>query len=453
MKKLKLLLEQRAAKETAYEALVSAAEGRELTELEISQLSTMETELEGLDKEIKMLEAIEARSKKIAAREARAVGAVQDNASENKELSRYSYKKAFSDISNKGRGLGNVQGFEKEMLEEARKEMIDAGIPEGEIQGNILIPSRLIDFGRNDNEQLNKRLLDVATEGVDLVRTEYKPMISSLRIPLVGDRLGVTKYNGLKGNIKIPRETNEATFVWETENSSADEFTLTYDAIDLSPKRLAGYTDISGQMLVQSEEITEQYLRGKIEYGIGAAFDTALLAGPTGGNNPVGILNFPGVNVVSLGSSGGDITYGALVAMLTAPMADNARDGNSGWVMNTNGMASLALTPYQSGGLEGNFILKPGTDNIWGHKFIVTNRIPNDLTETDTDLSAMIFSPNWKSAILARWGGVGILFDPYTQALVNKIRIVVNTYGDVDIEHPEEFAVIKDWDTTLPALT
>jgi hypothetical protein len=65
----------------------------------------------------------------------------------------------------------------------------------------------------------------------------------------------------------------------------------------------------------------------------------------------------------------------------------------------------------------------------------------------------LIYSSNWKSAILATWGGVGILFDPYTQALVNKIRIVVNTYADVDIEHPEEFAVVKDWVTTLPALT
>jgi hypothetical protein len=65
----------------------------------------------------------------------------------------------------------------------------------------------------------------------------------------------------------------------------------------------------------------------------------------------------------------------------------------------------------------------------------------------------LIFSSNWASAIMATWGGVGILFDPYTQALVNKLRIVVNTYADIDIEHPEEFAVIKDWNTTLPALT
>jgi HK97 family phage major capsid protein len=446
MDKLKSKLEDRADKQNKFDALVEAAKSRVLTEAEETQLSTFNDELEVLEADIKKLEAIEVRKKKSAIEKARnAVGAPQDDASEEKEFSKFSYRKAFADISN--RNLKSLQGLEKEIYDEAKKELIAAGVPEGEITSNILIPARMVHYGTK------KSLLDVATEGADLVRTEYRPMIPSLRIEPVVDRLGITKYTGLKGDIKIPRSTNEATFVWETENSSADEFTLTFDAIDLAPKRLAGYTDISGQMLVQSNEITEQYLRSKIEYGIGAAIDTAVLAGPTGGNGPVGILNFSGVNVVSLGTSGGDMTYGALVGMIAAVEADNGRDGNAGFVMNSNGFASLALTPYQSGGLEGNFILKPGTDTLWGRRFIVTNRIPSDLTETTTGLSAMIYSSNWRSAILATWGGVGILFDPYTQALVNKIRIVVNTYADVDIEHPEEFAVVKDWVTTLPLLT
>jgi HK97 family phage major capsid protein len=446
MDKLKIKLDARADKQDKFDTLVEAAKSRTLTEVEESQLSTLNDELEALEKEIEKMEKIEARAKKSAAEKARnAVGAPQDEASEAKEFANFSYRKAFADISN--RNFKSVQGLEKEIYDEARKELISAGVPEGEITSNILIPAKMVQYGAK------KSLLDVATEGADLVRTEYRPMIPSLRIEPVVDRLGITKYTGLKGDIKIPRSTNEATFVWETENSSADEFTLTFDAIDLSPKRLAGYTDISGQMLVQSNEITEQYLRSKIEYGIAAAIDTAVLAGPTGGNSPVGILNFPGVNVVSLGTSGGDMTYGAIIAMISAVMADNGRDGNEGFVMNSNGFASLALTPFQSGGVEGNFILKPGSTDLFARKFIVTNRIPSDLEETTTGLSAMIYSSNWKSAILATWGGVGILFDPYTQALVNKIRIVVNTYADVDIEHPEEFAVVKDWVTTLPALT
>ncbi len=444
MNDLKKLLEERADKESAFEALVNLAKGRELTEQETKQLSDIEAEIEKLDMRISPLQKIEARSRKIAAKEAAAVGAPQDNASEIKELSRYSYKKAFADIANKGRGLSEVKGFEKEINEEAIKEAQEAGV---EPVGNILLPARMVQYG-------SQRLLDVATEGADLVRTEYKSMIPSLIVEPVVDRLGITKYTGLKGNIKIPRETNNATFAWETENSSADEFTLTYDAVDLSPKRLAGYTDISGQMLVQSEEITEAYLRNKIQRGLAVAIDTAVIAGATGGNNPVGIMNISGVNVVSLGSSGGDLTWGAIVALLTAPMADNGRSGNEGWLFNTDGYAALLRTQVMgSAGLEGNMILKADSTTLLGRRFIVSNIVPNDLTETATGLSGIIYSTNWKSAILATWGGVGILFDPYTQALVNKVRIVVNTYADVDIEQPQEFAVAKDWVTTTPAIT
>src|SRR6187551_3181828 len=166
MKNLKQKIEDRADKLTKFEALTVAAEGRDLTEIEISSLETFETEIAQLDKEIKSLEAIEARKKSIAA--AKAVGAVQDNASEERELAQYSYGKAFRDVHNKKAGkLGSVQGFEKEMHEEAQKEAIEAGIS---LSGNISIPSRYVQFGSK------QRILTVATEGADLVRTEYKPM-------------------------------------------------------------------------------------------------------------------------------------------------------------------------------------------------------------------------------------------------------------------------------------
>jgi ribosomal protein S3AE len=114
MNELKLLLEQRADKENAFEALVNLAKGRTMTEAEIKQLDDLEKEIEELDKKIEPLQKIEARSKKLAAQKAAsAVGAPQDNYSEKKEFSRYSYKKAFADIQNKGRGLGSVTWLEK----------------------------------------------------------------------------------------------------------------------------------------------------------------------------------------------------------------------------------------------------------------------------------------------------------------------------------------------------
>ncbi len=123
MKNLKAKIEERADKESKFEALVVAAEGRELTELETSQLSTLEDDIKKLDAEIAPLQSISDRKAKIASKKAAsAVGAVQDNFSEDKEMSRFSYNKAFADIRNNGKGLGSLKGFEQEIFEEAVKE-------------------------------------------------------------------------------------------------------------------------------------------------------------------------------------------------------------------------------------------------------------------------------------------------------------------------------------------
>jgi TolA-binding protein len=116
MKKLKQLREDRADKLNQFEALTKAAEGRELTEQETESLATLNTEIETLDKEIKKLEGIEATNKRIASE--RAVGPVQDNASEVRELSKFSYRKAAKDVS-RNNFKGAVEGFEKEIAEEA----------------------------------------------------------------------------------------------------------------------------------------------------------------------------------------------------------------------------------------------------------------------------------------------------------------------------------------------
>lgn len=445
MDKIKRLREERAEKETKFEALTKAAEGRSLTNDETAQLDTIEKEINAIEAELKSLEAIEKRTAEIAKRkiEAGSVGAVQDNHSERKELSKYSYSKAFTDVHNHRQGkLGELKGFEAEMSQEAHKEAAESGIT---LMGNICLPSRMIEFASKQDT----RLLTVATEGTDVVRTDFGGLINSLRIEPIVDRLGVTILSGLRGNLKYPRSNNDLTLVWETEVSDADEVTPTFDAVDLSPKRLSGYLDVSIQMMRQSNFVLEPFIRGKLQYGIEAAYDTALLVGPSGGNSPVGIANYSGVTVIPIGTNGGALTYALLVSTLTEAQIDNVRDGNSGYVINPQTFGKLAATSRQASGVEGNFIINPDNRSLFGDKVIVTNRMRSTLTKgSGTALSEMIYSPRWASAILATWGGADILFDPYTQATKGTVRFVVNAYADVDVEHPEEFVVIKDIVTT-----
>ena len=100
----------------------------------------------------------------------------------------------------------------------------------------------------------------------------------------------------------------------------------------------------------------EQHLRNIITRRYELTVDHAVLAGTGASNQPTGILNYSGVNVLSLGSgSANNMTYAALVSMIRDAKAANARSGNAGFITNAYGEFALSQTPKQTSGVEGNF--------------------------------------------------------------------------------------------------
>lgn len=448
MKTLKQLQEERVELENEFESLVSAAEKTPLTEDQKKRLDAIEAELSGMEKEIERLTAIENRNKQIAKRkmetEQRAVGAPQDDVSEVKEMNKMRNKFAFARAFDLVQKRKNIDGVEAELHQEAIQEAAESGI---ELQGNISIPSKFV--------QIKKSVLTVATEGTDVVFTDYGGLIPILQPDPVVGRLGIQVLGGLRGNVQWPRHNGAIAFAWEGETDNTAEMTPTFDNIAVSPKRVAGYVDVSMQMLKQSVFVLEPWLRRILQERFALTVDDAVIDGAGTGDEPTGIFNYSGVNVISLGSgSANDMTYAALLEFIRATKAANARQGNSGWLTNANGEFALARTPMQASGVEGNFIYKMD-GNLVGRRFLTSEVVRSDYSEgSQTDLVGMIYSSNWNSAILAQWGGMDILFDPYTQAVGGKVRFVCNAFLDVEIEQPLEFAYTKDWDATdLPGVT
>jgi hypothetical protein len=451
MDKLKQKREERAEKIELYEALVEAAGSRELTKEENDQETTLDTEIKALNKEIEQLERIETNRKANAKlkSEKDAVGAPQDDAAELKEMNKisrnYKFSRVIQNIFHK-KDVGAVDGLELEMFQEAAKEAKECGIA---LEGNIAIPSRFMQIGAK------KRLLDVATEGTDAVFTEYGGLIPILRPDPICASLGVTFMTGLRGNVQFPRQNGDVAYAFETEASDVNETTPTLNNISLSPKRFGGYVDVTQQFLNQSVFVVEPWIRAQLEARYALTLDTQGLVGTGASNSCTGVINYSGVNTVSLGSgSANDMTWGALLEFIRATKVANARRGRSGWLTNANGEFALARTPMQSGGLEGNFMYKMD-GKLAARPFNTSELIPSDYSEGgQTDLVGMIYSSRWESLIIGTWGGLDLLFDPYTQALGGKKRFVVNAFMDVEVEQPLEFAVSTDWDATdLPAIT
>lgn len=449
---LKLKKEDRAEKELEFEALVKKAETSALSDAEVKQLSTLKEEIETLDEEIEELQGIEETAKKIAKKkisvERPARGAEQDHASEVKELNkmggRYSFGKAFQDVQQRR----NIDGVEKEMYELAAEEAAEAGVS---LTGNVAIPSKFIQIGKTT------KLLDITTEGTDVRETELRGLIPILQPDPVVTQMGIQVLSGLRGNVQFPRHSGDVAFAWEGESDNNAETTPTYDNISISPNRVGGYVDVTVQMLKQSSFVIESHLRQRLKRRYELTVDDAVLDGAGSGNEPTGIFNYSGVNTLSLGSggAGNDMTYAALLSMIRDTKTGNARSGKSGFITNASGEHALALTPLQGSGVEGNFIYKYGSGNLVGHKFVTTETVRSNYSEgSQSDLVGIVFSSYWPSAILGTWGGLDILFDPYTQAIGGKVRFVANAYMDVEFEHAAEFSICTDWDATdLPALT
>lgn len=448
MDTLKLKKEQRIEKEDQFVSLVNKSKTSTLSEGELTAMSAVENEITVLDKEIAQLETAEKKAAEIVKRQsqARAVGAVQDNASENKEISglgkNMKISKAFTSIM-EGK---QHNGVEDEIFQIAKQEAAAAGV---NVSGQFAIPASLIRIKKHTSSPLT-----VGTEGADVVFTEYGgKVIPYLEPNPVASGLGATFMTNLRGNVQWPRETNAIGFAWEGETDNNAETTPTFNNISISPNRVGAYLDVTQQMLKQSVFTLEGYLRSRITAKYEQTIDDALFNGAGSGNEPTGIFNYSGVNVLSLGSSGGDMTYAALLSLIRDTRVADGRVGREGFVTGAYGVHALSITGKQTSGVEGNFIYS-GTGPLVGRPLFVTNIFDTFTEGGQSDLEGIIYSSNWGGAIIGTWGGLDILFDPYTQAVAGSVRFVCNAYMDIEIEQAAEFSYCKDWDASdTPALT
>lgn len=245
MKKSDVFKQERAAIEAKIENLVSKADRSEGDDAEFD---TLRTELEEMNRKIEREEAAE----KFMAERATHAPVVHERKTTPKD---YSFRKAIYEMSY----AGGLTGLEKEMHEEAKRK-------NPEVQG-IGVPEFVI----------NSRA-DLAAASSAVVATDTRDFIDALRAKLVIVQAGARLMTGLTGNLSIPRLTGGAA-AWEAENGDANDFGASFDAVTMSPKRLAAYQAMSKQLLIQSTYDVEQIIRGDMVRAIALAVDDAAIEG------------------------------------------------------------------------------------------------------------------------------------------------------------------------------
>ncbi|MFM5260503.1 phage major capsid protein [Aeromonas veronii] len=327
----------------------------------------------------------------------------------DQEVRNYSIFRAVRALQpNASKADRDAAAFEIECSEAAQRQL-------GKTAQGILIPddvlsSRAFNAGGAANTpagaQSGQNLIDTTTAGsfIEMLRNRTTIM-----------RLG-TPMGGLVGNVDVTRQTGGATAYWVGEGENAQEGTPQIGQLELTPKTLAAYTDITRRLLKQSSPDAEGIVRRDLVNAMAQAIDYAGYYGSGAGNQPRGIKNYTGINAVDFAALWP--TYTELVAMESEIAADNADIGQMGYIGNARFRGNCKTAPKFGTGTEST-IWEPG-NTVNGYRTEITNQIAN----------GDVFFGNFADMLIGMWGGLDLTVDPYALSLSGGLRLVV--FQDID---------------------
>jgi HK97 family phage major capsid protein len=289
-----------------------------------------------------------------------------------------------------------------------------------------------------------------ATAGGNLVGTDHSPLgdrfIDALRAKSIIFDIGARRMSGLVGDVAIPALNAKTTAYWVAENGAPTEGAPTVRQITMSPKTVGCYVDLSRRLMLQSDPSAEGIFRGDMVAQIASAIDSAAINGSGSSNQPTGILNTSGIGSVAIGTNGGAPTWGSVVNLIKEVAVSNGEQGSRAFITSPAASAKLRSVAKVSG-TDSKMILDDRSE-LFGYRVISSSLVPSNLTKgTGSSLSAMIFG-NFNDLVIGEWGGLDVLFDPYTGSNTGAMRVTAFMDVDVAVRHAESFAAISDLVTT-----
>ena len=312
----------------------------------------------------------------------------------NKMEKRFSLLKAIREVANNQQ----LDAASQAVINAGADEMRKAGQPFG---GQIQLPTELRD---------NPVHYTVEADGSHVVVTDYLNILEPLKAKNVLVAAGANYLTGLVGNIQIPSMTAENVY-WEGEITDAKNGAGAFDHINMAPRRLSAYIDISKQFLVQDSLGAENLIRTQLVEAINDKLEATILSdAAASGNVPAGIFN---------GITPTDITDYASVCDFEAKLDENNFVGDFKYVINPKAKA------YLRSAIKGT--------NATG-MIMENDAIDGTATETTTHMKAdELAYGDWTNLYIGQWGGIDLTVDNYTQATKGCVRLVINAFFDYKV--------------------
>lgn len=431
--KLKLLQETRGGLVKQAREILDLAinEKRGLTNEEENKYNGLEGEIAGLDK------VIDAEMRQISLE---SKFRPEFSAKEERDIAKFSLGKIVRHLDRNFRGGYNkpLDGVEAEMIQEGEKEARSAGL---NING-IAIPSLLM---KESRATLSVTGGTSQQYGGALVATDKAPVIGDFYNSSVLEQAGAMVMTGLVGNLDLPRYNKGSDPAKKTENEAAGDVAGTFTDLNLTPKRLAGYAEISDQLLAQSDENVALVVSAEITRHMNAVKERAFFHG-TGTSEPTGIAATNGIGSVVGGTNGAAPDWNDIVDLETEVAIDNALEGSVRYFTNAKvrGKLKKTLNTASTDSVKVWDVRTPEAP-LNGYAASITNAIRSDLTKGNQSLSSAIFFGNAQDFVVGYWGGIMLeMTRDSTEAKAGKRTLVGNTYYDAGVRRAQSFSAMLD---------
>jgi len=366
------------------------AEERDLTSEENTDMDSILSKIDEVDVKIERTEKIESNL-----RNAAKVSGVEVSKKVDKDLKKFRFQDAMRQAYS-----GSLSGIVKEAHQEAINECRYTG---GSVKG-VGIPSSILTRAQDYVDTANQNSV------------ETMAFTDQLEANLVLSSAGANFYGGVN-NMKFPVISGiTSSFQPETGGSEADGTGATTN-VTLSPKKLISIVNVSQESLTQNTSI-EAALQRNMAANIAATMEDAFLKETDVSNAPTSLLKDATASGTGALAAAGIIkletdTLDAKVALEGARMA---------YIMNTPAYTAVKTMAQVSN-------VSPIYDNtdkrLNGYFAFVTS----NLSPTNAAKQAILFG-DFSKVHVAQFGGLDILFDPYTYSGVGVPRMVITSLVD-----------------------
>ena len=388
---LQALRKQKSEEHTSFIAKLDEST-EEISDNDMIVARNMVDEIAKLDKKIEL----KRQEADTAARLARVsnVSSQSEAREVNKVNKSFSLQRAIMNVA-EGRHLS---GAELEWAQEYSREAALAGISSN---GNIGIPGVALRAGGADNFQAG------SGDGSGFVATEVGNAIEALRAPALIQQVGTTVINNATGNLQFPRVSVKAGAAAEGEVDANAASGMEMDTLTLTPQRVSNKTTYSKLLLLQGGPDVDAVIARDLINGVNELIDTTSFAHI--------ISNTTATTTADLTASNQAATVFALEQAVANAGAD------------LNNVSLVADTTTAHALLRQAAAVASITTLLGEYRYFATPHV----NTTDTEIA--LFGNFQQACIMAFFGGIDLLVDPYSAAGTGQINLHVNRFYDFDI--------------------